>query len=149
MSTKPLLNYTNLCLWTGLEEMEDGGFRMKTQEFVADDVPAASTQPPTPEQQPGQRPANQAAAGEPVHSLDLGAAEGKGAGGLPLEMNAVHHVTMRDVQRKMPIGDGAFGEVCRATIPIFGEVAVKWLKVRPVLAHSHVVPVGWERGGLI
>lgn len=46
--------------------------------------------------------------------------------------NAVHYVPANEVKVLCKIGEGAFGEVSLATVPIFGKVAIKWLKVRMV-----------------
>jgi hypothetical protein len=41
---------------------------------------------------------------------------------------AAHRVPASDVRVARRIGEGAFGDVCLATVPTFGRVAVKWLK---------------------
>jgi hypothetical protein len=41
----------------------------------------------------------------------------------------VHRLTRSEVKVVAKIGEGAFGEVSRAQAPLYGTVAVKWLKV--------------------
>lgn len=48
----------------------------------------------------------------------------------------VHCVNKADVKVLGKIGEGAFGEVLRASVPIFGQVAIKWLKSERFTKHS-------------
>lgn len=41
---------------------------------------------------------------------------------------SLHRVAMDEVTDRKKIGEGAFGEVSQAHVPLFGTVAVKWLK---------------------
>jgi hypothetical protein len=46
------------------------------------------------------------------------------------KLQPVHRLTRSEVKVLAKIGEGAFGEVSRAQAPLYGTVAVKWLKVR-------------------
>lgn len=49
-------------------------------------------------------------------------------GGLP-KLQPVHRLAKPDLRIVQRIGEGAFGEVSVAKAPLYGTVAVKWLKV--------------------
>lgn len=49
---------------------------------------------------------------------------------------SVHHVAKDEVTVLRKIGEGAFGEVSQAQVPLFGIVAVKWLKRERFSKHS-------------
>lgn len=127
------------------DQCRDGDGAPHTQELGSIDLEAAgiSTQPPTPEQ-PGQV-AGSRLGGEPLPLRGLSTVaddeqDGEGgsneAGGNLPGMDAVHHVLAEQVKRLSSIGDGAFGEVFKAEIDIFGTVAVKWLKAGKLQKHS-------------
>lgn len=48
---------------------------------------------------------------------------------LPKLVNPVHRLAKPDLKIISKIGEGAFGEVSVANAPLYGTVAVKWLKV--------------------
>lgn len=48
---------------------------------------------------------------------------------LPKLSNPVHRLAKPDLKILSKIGEGAFGEVSVANAPLYGTVAVKWLKV--------------------
>ncbi len=54
---------------------------------------------------------------------------GDSAASLP-HIRAVHKVPRASVKVLRKIGEGAFGEVSVAAAPLYGTVAIKWLKVR-------------------
>mmetsp|Transcript_38013 Transcript_38013/g.90296 ORF Transcript_38013/g.90296 Transcript_38013/m.90296 type:complete len:747 (-) Transcript_38013:278-2518(-) len=58
----------------------------------------------------------------------------------------VHHVPQDEVKVLYKIGEGAFGEVSLATIPIFGKVAVKWLKPGKIGTHNTAF---WQEAELL
>jgi hypothetical protein len=45
------------------------------------------------------------------------------------KLQPVHRLTRPDLKHLHKIGEGAFGEVSLASAPLYGNVAVKWLKV--------------------
>jgi hypothetical protein len=63
----------------------------------------------------------------------LGAAQRASSGdslaALP-KLQPVHRLAKPDLKIVQRIGEGAFGEVYVAKAPLYGTVAVKWLKVR-------------------
>jgi hypothetical protein len=46
------------------------------------------------------------------------------------KLQPVHRLAKPDLKIVQRIGEGAFGEVSVAKAPLYGTVAVKWLKVR-------------------
>lgn len=50
------------------------------------------------------------------------------------KVTQLHRLTKPDLKIVQKIGEGAFGEVSLASAPLYGVVAVKWLKVRFVKA---------------
>eukprot|EP00873_Tetraselmis_striata_P014748 jgi/Tetstr1/435012/TSEL_023983.t1 len=61
--------------------------------------------------------------------------------------HSVHYVPQEEVKVLCKIGEGAFGEVSLATAPIFGKVAVKWLKASK-LGGRHS-PAFWQEAELL
>ena len=60
--------------------------------------------------------------------------------------DSVHFVPSSDVKVLAKIGEGAFGEVSLATVPIFGKVAVKWLKPKKLTTHNQAF---WQEAELL
>jgi serine/threonine protein kinase len=60
--------------------------------------------------------------------------------------DSVHFVPASDVKVLAKIGEGAFGEVSLATVPIFGKVAVKWLKPKKLTTHNQAF---WQEAELL
>ncbi|KAI8469014.1 MAG: hypothetical protein J3K34DRAFT_514681 [Monoraphidium minutum] len=52
------------------------------------------------------------------------------------KLQPVHRLTRGEVKVLAKIGEGAFGEVSRAQAPLYGTVAVKWLKTERFSKHS-------------
>lgn len=61
--------------------------------------------------------------------------------------HSVHYVPQEEVKVLCKIGEGAFGEVSLATAPIFGKVAVKWLKATK-LGGRHS-PAFWQEAEML
>jgi hypothetical protein len=56
------------------------------------------------------------------------AGSGDSLNSLP-KLQPVHRLAKPDLKIEKRIGEGAFGEVSVAKAPLYGTVAVKWLKV--------------------
>lgn len=56
------------------------------------------------------------------------------------KLQPVHRLAKPDLKIVQRIGEGAFGEVSVAKAPLYGTVAVKWLKVCLVRPFAHFLP---------
>lgn len=65
---------------------------------------------------------------------------------LPKLSNPVHRLAKPDLKIISKIGEGAFGEVSVANAPLYGTVAVKWLKVGCLVRTAWLV---YRLGGVV
>eukprot|EP00193_Tetraselmis_chui_P005078 CAMPEP_0177762862 /NCGR_PEP_ID=MMETSP0491_2-20121128/6567_1 /TAXON_ID=63592 /ORGANISM="Tetraselmis chuii, Strain PLY429" /LENGTH=803 /DNA_ID=CAMNT_0019278937 /DNA_START=1048 /DNA_END=3459 /DNA_ORIENTATION=+ len=82
-----------------------------------------------------------------MHSPTSPALHRQWSGSSSKSQHSVHYVPQEEVKQLCKIGEGAFGEVSLATAPIFGKVAVKWLKATK-LGGRHS-PAFWQEAELL